>query len=463
VFFDDGVPLDPSADPVVTTDLADLLELVVTRADASRLIPDPVVDSPPSFVLRMIDPTLTDVTSAVAIQDGGIELFMRVGQFQTTTAGQLQFESEMFDLAGSVDAGLVASAHLSVRKESRDAPVEVVLEDLVVAIERADGTFTDPEVTALFRLASGLLRATLEEQLRDAMHALLADSVPSLLADVLNGIDSALAARTITLDTAPLPRIELSLDGRMSRLDARYRRDLLAPLVMSASTTASSIHPESRGFARLESVPMSSEFFRDGSVALGVSAGFLNGLLHVLWDSGLVDLDLTPILPSSVGSFVTEAVLEAKLPPTVRPPRVGDDHDLLLVIGQAELVATLASGPARFGLSIEAGVDVELADNTLRLHIADEPSVRVWRIEGEEGDIVTPEIVRAVILDLWPELRGSIGESLAISLPIPPLEVLGGVAPDLATFQLTLAETDPALHPRGELLILDAALTGRVP
>jgi hypothetical protein len=462
-FFDDGVALDPAATPLVTRDLADLLELVMLEADLSGIIRNPVVDEG-AFVLNLTDPAIASPSAEISIQDGGLEIFLRIGELRATTSGGLTIESETFDLAGSIRAAAVASATLTVRKDSPDAEVVVELGELTVSLESIEGAFVSDEVTALFRLATGVLRTRLEAELLESVEGLLGESVPALLREVLTGLDSALAGQTISIDSPPLPPVEVTLDGRMSRIETHYRRELLAPLRMAVSAPIEARHASSRGFARLDTSGVTPEFFRGGSVELGLSIGFLNALLHVLWNAGLLDLDLTPLLPEGVSGFVSEARLDAKLPPMTRPPRVDETHDLVLTLGQVELVAMLSSGPARFGVQIGAGIDIQLADNRLALTIAEEPVLRVWAIElAEDESIVTPEVVTALINDLWPDLRSSIGDSLSLELPIPPLDGLAGVAPDLATFQLTLGETDPRLHPRGELVILDAAITGRVP
>jgi hypothetical protein len=463
-FFDDGVALDPAATPLETRDLADLLELVALEADLSSIIPDPVVDSAPAFVLRLTNPTIASPEAEVSIQDGGLEIFLRVGELRAVTAGTLVVDREAFDLAGTIDASLIASASLTVEKESPDSEVVVELGELVVSIESVDGAFENEEVTALFRLASGLLRSTLEAELLEAMRGLLGESVPTLLREVLGGLDRALAGQSITIDSPPLPAVEVTLDGRMSRIETNYRRELLAPLQMSVSAPVAALHSSSRGFSRLDPSGVTPDFFRGGEVELGLSVGFLNAMLHVLWNAGLLDLDLAPLLPEGISGFVSDARLEARLPPMVRPSRVDESHDLVLTLGQVELVAMLSTGPARFGVQIGAGIDIDLRDNRLSLVIADEPVLRVWAIEiPADESIVTPEVVTALIADLWPDLKASLGESLSLELPIPPLDGLAGIAPDLATFQLTLGETDPRLHPRGELVILDAAITGRTP
>ncbi|MCC6873632.1 MAG: hypothetical protein IT378_04915 [Sandaracinaceae bacterium] len=462
-FFDDGVPLDPAATPIETHDLADLLELVLLNADLAALIPDPVVDSRPTFYLRLLSPRITEPHVEVAIRDDGVDLFLRIGRLSATTAGQIVVDTQTLSLAGTVTATASAYARITVRKDSPEADVEVTLAQLVVALESIEGSFADPEAGAVFAIAAGLLRTTLETQVRDAVRGVVEDSVPALLRDVLVGIDRALIGQSITLDQPPLPRIELALDGRMSRIDTVYRREMLAPLRLSLTSSATSEHASSRGVARLDPTAMSPEYFRAGRVQVGVSLGMLNGVLHVLYGSGLLDLDVSSMLPSSVSGLVSSAQLAPRLPPILRPPDVDEASDLVLSVGQLELVLTYMGAPARFGVTLEAGVDVSVGGNRIAIDLAETADIRVWAIELPEGErLLTPELVAGLLADLWPELRASFANGLAFELPIPPLD-LSAVAPSLTGLTLTLDETDARLYPRGELLLLDAALIGRVP
>ncbi|HEY8430574.1 MAG TPA: hypothetical protein VIL20_19475, partial [Sandaracinaceae bacterium] len=362
-FFDDGAPFDPSATPRTTRDLADLIELVVRSIDASSLVPDPVVDDPPTFTLRATGVSLGEPRAELDVTDEGVELFVRLDGLSAATSGTLTVEGTSLPLTGTIRGSAVAFARLTVRKESEEAEVEVTLSDLTVGLESLEGTFENAETAALFRLASGILRSELEGRLVDAVRDVLETSVPELLRDALGAVDGALAGQSFTLDSAPFPTLTVLLDGRMSSLTAAYRRELLATLRTTIGTDAASVHPDSRGVARLGSEAMSPEFFRDGSVSLGVRLAMLNGLLHALWSSGLLDVDATPLLPEAARALVSEARLSGKLPPVLRPPRVGETDELVLSVGQLELEVVYMGDTARFAVSIDAGVSIGVMDN----------------------------------------------------------------------------------------------------
>lgn len=462
-FFDDGTPLDPTLAPIETRDLTDLLELIVTHLDVEGLVPDPVVDNPPTFTLRVRSVTLDAPRAELDLTDDGADLFLRIGGVSAETSGALIVEGASLPLTGTIRASAAAYAHLTIRKDGEDAEVEVTLGDVIVGIESLEGDFESEETAAVFRLAEGLFRSTLEDTLAEAVRETIESSVPDVLRDALGAIDGALADQSLTLDTAPFPPVTILIDGRMASLETTYRREMLANLRTTIGTDVASVHPETRGVARLDAAAMGPGFFRDGSIALGVRLAVLNGLLHALWSSGLLEVDATPLLPGSVTSLVSEAHLTGRLAPVLRPSRGEETDDLMLSLGQLELDLTFMGEPARFGVSVDAGVNIEVADNRIALAIAETPRIRVWTLVAPSNPrLLSAETVRSLLVDLWPDLRASVADGLAFELPLPALGDLGGLTPDLAGLTLELESTD-RVYPRGGVLILDARLVGRVP
>lgn len=461
-FFDDGTPLGAGT-PVMTRDLADLLELVVGHIDVSSLIPDPVVDNPPTFTLRVTSVSLGAPTAELDLVDDGVDLFFRLDGITATTSGALIIEGTSLPLAGSIRASAVAYAHITIRKPSEEAEVEVTMSDLTVGIESLEGTFDSAETAAVFRLAEGLFRTTLEDLLLDAVGDTVATSVPEVLRDALGAVDGALAGQSFSLNSPPFPAITVQLDGRMSSLDIAYRREMLATLRTTIGTDVTSVHPDSRGVARLDAATMSPGFFRDGNLSLGVRLAVLNGLLHALWSSGLLDVDVSALLPEAVRSLVSEARLTGRLPPVLRPPRAGETDDLVLSVGQLELEVMFMGAPARFAVSIDAGVTLDVADNSIAIGIAETPTITAWTIvPASNPRSLSAETVASLLVELWPDLRSSVADGLALDLPIPALGDLGGLAPDLAGLTLELESTE-RVRERGGVLLLDAHMVGTLP
>jgi len=461
-FFDDGVALDTSIEPPMTNDLADVLELVLRNVDFRGFLPDPVVDSAPTLFLRVTETRIRDLDVSLDVIDGGAELFVRIGALEADTAGQLQYESTMLSLGGGLEASLSAYARLLISKDGPEAPLEASIEDLTIAIEGIEGRFDSAEANAVLRLAEGLLRTTLERELADAFGSTLLDAIPAVLTDALGSIDTALQDQTIPIDTGIFPAVTLNLDGRLASLTTQHRRWMRAPLQLTVSTDATAAHPTSRGAADM--IALADPLFRGRPVQAGIKVGLLNGLLHTLWNSGMLDIDATTLLPEGVAGAVMRAELSGKLPPVIRPARGDEPYDLVLALGQAELLLEALGDTTTYAMTLEAGVNANVTAGVVTLEIAEEPFVRTWIIEStSERPLIDENALRGLVLDeLWPSLRDAVAGGLALELPALSIGELGEIAPALAGFELEFELADE-LDVREDSLVLDVSLIGRMP
>jgi hypothetical protein len=460
-FFDDRVPLVSTERPVVTEDLADLATLIIRSVDATSLLPDPVVDSS-NFVLRVTDVRLEGLSVEISPEDGALELFLRVQDLQVDTEGQLQIETTMRSLDGGIGAAVAAYVRVRVGRTSLAEPIDVTLEEIDVALERAEGRFTDPQVNAVFALASGLLRTTLETQLRSAMTDLLADAIPDLLRGIFVGLDTALNGQELELDTGVFPAITLLIDGQLATLTSVHGRGITGVLQVDAGIDGESIHPESRGVA-LAAETEADPFFRSARLQLGIRLALLNGLLHALWDGGLLEVDATALLPSSISGIVSAAVISGRMSPVIREGAPGEEHDLILSVGQLELDAVYMGSPVRYGMTLEAGIDVDVLDNRLSLTIAEEPFIRVWAMDLASERALSSDALRDLLLSmLWPSLRESLADGLSLELPIPAPDALTSLAPSLAGLSLSISMTE-RIGLRDDTLVVEGSLRGVLP
>lgn len=457
-FFDDGSPLDTGAEPLMTQDLADVFELVLSRADVRSLLPDPIIDTS-ALTVRMTDVRLSDIDVELDVVEGGAELFVRIGTFDADTTGSLAFEGTMLDLGGGITASMSAFARLTLTKDGPDAPVEAGVEGLEIAVESVDGRFVSEEANAILRLAEGALRSTLESTLADALGDTLLDALPAVLGDAIGALDTALRDQTIPITADIFPPVTLHIDGRLSELRSEYRRFLRAPLRFSVSTEATIAHPETRGTADL--LGSDDALFGTVPVQLGARLAVLNGLLHTLWNSGLLEIDATALLPEGIADLVTEATLSGRMAPVLRPARGAETDDLVLALGQAELELVVLEDRVRFGVTIEAGATLDIVDGGLVLDIAEDPFIRTWIIESNTTrPLVDAEGLEGIIRSqLWPQLRDTVASGLVVNLPSLDVGDLSSLAPDLAGFSLGISLAE-RLDIRERDLVLDLAITG---
>lgn len=454
-FFDDGtaVPLN-APHPVTLPDMADVVARVVAGLDIKSKLPSPLIASS-GVALTVSSTNVDDVTVETALAGDGLDLFVRVGKLSLGTTGSLDLSGTPVSLNGGVEAALSAYAHATIAKASPTAPVVVTVGTFDVALETATGKFTDPQANAIFALAAGFLRTTVEQKLKSALSDALQGSLPKALESVFESLDTALANRTFDIDAAPLPKVALTLDGHLNQVALAPRESLRAKLSLAAHTDhASALHPKSRGVA-LADTSTADALFASPRAQLSVRLALLNGLLHTLWNSGLLEIPKSDAIPLSVS---------AKLPPIVRLPREGETDDLVVSLGELELLPGGDEANGRLGVLLEAGLGVELADDTLRLRLADKPVVTVWTIKEPPGaSLFTPDVIKGMLTEsLWPKLRDGITKGLSIKLPLPPLGSVASVAPSLSGLALQTGLNRRVAYRNG-FVVLDAKIEGVLP
>ena len=458
--FDDGAPL-ASGTPLETRDLADLVELVVQHVDLQSALPDPLIQAAPTLTLRVTDVRTEAVSASIDLVDDGAELFVRLGAVHVDTQGALSLEGSRVDLSGGIDLSVGALATLRIVKPSLDAPVEVTLESLSTAIESAEGRFQSAEANAVFRLAESTLRTALERELEKGFRSTLANALPAVLGGALGALDTALRDRTITLDTGVFPTMNLLVDGRIRELDTLHGRFLGALMQATLGSDRPVTHPASRGTALIAPRP-GSPLFESRPLELGVRMGLLNAILHTLWNSGLMEVDVVPFLPEEFRGQVARAFVHGGMAPLLLDSAADDTHDLRITVGQLELELELGT-PSRYGITMEAGVNVSVVNNALVIQIADQPTVRTWLIAREPGaEPLPPDLLKLVLEGLvWPKLREAFADGLAIQLPSLSADAIGDIAPELANLTLSL-ESMGGADVRGDTIVLDLGLFGRL-
>jgi hypothetical protein len=454
-FFDDGtaVPLN-APHPVTLPDVADIVTRIVAGLDVLSKLPSPLINST-GVMLTAKSVTLGDVTAELALAGDGLDLFVRVGALSLGTTGWLNVSNTLISLDGGVNASLSAYAHASITKASPTAPVVVTVGTFEVALETATGAFNDPQANAVFALASGFLRTTVEQILQNALAGTLQGTVPQAFESVFQSLDSALANRSITIDSPPLPKVGLNLDGHLNKLTIAPSASLRATLSLAAKTDhPMAVHPMSRGVALVDT-STADALFESPRSQLSVRLVVLNGLLHNLWNSGLLEVPVSTSVPLSIS---------AQLPPIVRLPRSGETDDLVVSVGELEMVPQASDANGRFGVLLESGLNVDLANDTLSLTLASTPTVTVWTIKPPSGpSFFTPQVLSDVLTSsIWPTLRDGITKALAIKLPLPPLGSIASVAPSLTGLQLTTGLNRRVAY-RDGFLVLDARIEGLLP
>jgi hypothetical protein len=455
-FVDDGtsVPLN-APHPVTLPDVSDVVVRVVAGMDVLHALPYPLIAGN-GVTLYASSVKLDDVTVEMSLVEGGLDLFVRVGTLSLGTTGVLAVSNTLINLDGGVNASLSGYAHASITKASPTAPVVVTVGTFDVALETATGAFTDPQANAVFALASGFLRTTVEQMVENALASTLQGSVPQALESVFQTLDSALANLSITINAAPFPKVGLTLDGHLNKLDIAPLDSMRATLSLATKTDhPMAVHPKSRGVALVDT-STADPLFQSPRTQLALRLVVLNGLLHTLWNSGLLEVPTSNSLPLSVSG---------RLPPIVRLPREGETDDLVVSVGEIEMAPGGDDANGRFGVLLEAGLNVDLANDTLSVKPADTASVTVWIIKPPPRVTIytTQFLSNQLQTALWPMLKTGIANALAIKLPIPPLDSIASVAPSTLTGLTLTTGLNRRVAYRDGFLVLDAKVEATLP
>lgn len=459
-FFDDGAPADSSAGPR-SEDVADLVALVVERAELTSLIPDPLVEGGDTLLLSITDVRPQDVSVEMAVLDDALEMFVRIGRLELDTEGGMDLGGTTVNLDGGLTATLSLLARLSLRVGA-DTGVEVELSESHTLLESASSRFVAPEANAVFRIAGSALRTTVEQALSGVVSDALVNQLPRLLEDALSSVEQLLRERRFNLSFAPLPAQTLTIDGRFASATLSHGRYVSLDLNTQIGTDTGPAHPQVRGVPQ-RSVSPEVVTFDSRAMQLALRMDLMNLLLHTLWNGGLLELRGADAATSDgLGDLLEAVTVSGKLPPLLRAAHPWEEADAMIELGQLEVLFELGES-SRYGASVALPVDVHVRDGALRLELG-LPEIDLWLIDSTAAT-PTPgeELAELVVPLLLPVLDDALnGNPIALDLPSFAAGELTAIAPSLAGFALSLVPGDDVVV-RGDALIIDLQLIGSLP
>lgn len=443
-FLDDGEPfvIDEDADALVLTDLASVLELIVDGVDVMSFVPDPVVDSS-DISLRVLDLSLGAAQVSINVTDIGLMLFVALPEIVALTEGAVDIGAPL-DLSGGFSASIAAGISLRVQRTGPDAPLVVELEDVLLALEDATGFFASEEANGILEVVEGLLFRTVENLIVDAVRDAYVSAIPPVIEDALQSIEDLLEEQRFELDLGFGDPAELLLRGALGRITPARARHLTAALDLSVGATGEAAFPAARGVPIDQPLSRPGTPFSTGAVTVLAKLPVINGLLYALWNTGFVDLDLSDQLPPELSFLIDRGRAVAQLPPLVtRPGPERAEFDLMISIGQLELIFGRGAQEDRYGVNLSTGVNVVVVDGELRIELQERPDVEAWFIEttGTRPIFADPAALEGVLVGfVWGELTESIVGGVSIPLPSFAVAEAASLAPQLEdlVFQVTL-------------------------
>jgi hypothetical protein len=452
-FFDGrtfGTELDLSTSPVVARDLSQALELILWHVDLAALLGGTLQFGSGNASLSVTIPSATPgaiITDARIVDDPvkAVDLSIDLNGVFLEMDGTFVFGNRTLIIDGGITADLHASARLTLAL-AEDGTIDVGVSNIVAQVGPLVPAFTGTdgdELDAFITIGNSSFRDLIEGLIEAELIPTFTDKVPPLLETLLGATDSLLDNVEFTLDPGLGVPVTLLLDGGIGALDVEagpaigtLPGHVTVHQDLTVRTTNEPVHTASRGAARLDAQPAPPNTLTS-SVHLVMRQEFLNGLLHSLWNSGLLEGE-------AVFGGLT-AKVSSKLPPVVRPTPASSDCkidgvrcDVILQLGQVEV--GIADFEQSFGVNAQAGARIVVEGTKVSLKIQEIPELIVWETSPEHG-VLTPEAVRDLIATLvWPELFGAIGDNLSIELPLPDLAELGldTLGPGLADAELLL-------------------------
>ena len=454
---DEEVVVFPEDREVTIRDLAGLFEFVARRLDVAALVPDPAVESD-LITLRVLDVDLGSALVDMALTEQGVEVFLTFPAVEVVTEGTLDLLGELVSLDGGFSAWLSAVVDLQAEK-ARGEELAVEVRQLEIALENAEPEFESAEADALFQLLESVLFTTLEDVVVDEVVGSVVEEIPALLGDTLRSIDGALSDVVVPLDLGFGDPVELLLNGSLATLRAEERTRLRATLDFTVGATREPRFPSSRGVIRALESDAVPPLFTSSRVQIGVLSGLVNGLLHTLWNAGLIELSLSEDLPAGLSVLVETVEISGKLPPVLTQTRPSAAaFPFVLSVGQLELTLAKEDRVQRVGATVRIGAGLDVVDGALQVRLQTPPDVDIWELEPsaepffEDVDALE-DLVSGVV---WPEIAGPITESLNIPLPGIDLSGAAALAEGVSGVEMVLTLDNP-VEIRGGAIVVDGA------
>lgn len=462
-FFDrllGGTHLDPHERPLLAKDLASILELLIINLDLASLLGDLAnFDFGDVLTFGVTSISVDDAVVDFEIIEGeGLNLKLNINDVFIGTTGSLTLaignaEPRVFNLGGGISTDLRAEISLDVTvdpagKISSSFTIDHVgIASFHPMFEDDLGEFMNT-ILSLGTLSTSLRGFIDSEIIEGPLLGEFLDVIPETIDDILNMLGSILdgVQFTIPLEQLGNPPMTIEFGSRIGALTFTQHPtegSLDASLIMEVGTPHEPIQEHSLGLPQAKADPI-PPFSGVGGVQLAIRQDFINGVLHSLWNAGLMNGQLSTADLSDDIPLDVDVVLNPRLPPVIRMApyntscRVdGERCDAIVQIGQLEINASVIRLTANF----EAGARVAIRDGEVSLNVGDEPVITIWSPSSGMTDGIAEMVREAVADSLWPMIRDLLGEEgLAIPLPIPSPEELGlgEIAPALANSSIAI-------------------------
>ena len=464
-YLDNDIPIrvDPEHPVIVSRDIAGLLQLMISEVDPMAFVPSPVSDSD-SFMLDVFSFTLGESIVDIRVTESGVEIFVSMPDIRLETIGEITLLDRPLSLDGAINLSASVFVDMTISKPTAEDPLVVAADGIDLALESATGEFEEAELNAILELAEGLLFEVIEDLVLDVLEDSFVTDLPATVAEAMTSIEESISDQEFPLDLGlGGDPVTLTFDATLNSILPEARSGIMVDAGVRFGTTVTPAFPASRGIAMNTPFDEPAPLFESSRAQIALRVPLLNGILHSLWNSGLLSIDATSFIPTELAFFIASLEIEGKLPPHLTPTRPdAASYGFVLTVGQMEIVLGRDDLRDRVGVSLQVAADVDAIGNALVVEIAPDPDITMWLIEqgGDEAIFEDISALESVFIGaIWPMVSEQIAEGLEIELPAIELSAIGEIAPSLSDLTMDLVLDNP-IEIRGGYFVLDGAFDG---
>ena len=441
-------PVIPNMGYPTYTDIAHSLGFLLSLVDPSNLA-DTNLSDDHTLTLNLAEVSLGEPQVNLLVQEGRLEVFVRLSNLQAQTLGNFSLEGFSVGLDGELTVDV--SSYISLRPGLINGELILTPEGSGVAIESIRGVMQDPVAQALVDTLTSAFRIAISNWADDMVGELLAQEVPLLLS---GQIDSALTL----VENIPFELIEEDLGVNIAGQIGFYLQD--DGLVISDSegiqvemdvVVEGPPFPTEDQFIELPEEITGVPVHRMGAIpwpanneiGFAIPLSALNAALYQIWVQGAFNLDLSDMIPPPINTLIGGVRLKSLRPPLLVNTPVGDPSALALsmeglVLTIDALTQVTPPDPTledsyRVSLYFPLSLELNQEQNIISLALPESPNVRIslWKQGGSQAVIEPTLIERSVGNLILPKLEDLLDSGLSIPLPSADFDLssfLGGMS-----------------------------------
>lgn len=428
-FLDQDLALDLTENPIVATELAQLVSMFLAFIEPTALLPNSTLGSG-SFTLSLGEFSLGSSWVDIHFTEDGISLYVELSELGLTTQGSINLGGQDLSLDGSLEVGLAVYGDFELGTMGEAQPLVLTPRGSGVAITTVTANFTNPTAEALIEALDNEARQLVVENVEGALQAIIRDELPPLLEQSVNSLFATVDYIPFTLDSGieGAPVLTLALEVSPQRLDIiQQEKAALWCAIKVLHRDEPPIGPGDGVMVR--GVPLSRASQQTPEIpsafTLHLQQSMLTMLLAEIWRGGL--LSLSPPLPPEASALVSEARLMAMSPPVIVPAELGDPYPLYLELGglHLEMSGPFAPETDEFEIFARVGARLNVDGGAFTIELEEQPQVltTVKRLRNERP-VISELILSQVISNaVWPTLSAGITNQIRIGLANAPLDV----------------------------------------